>query len=78
MGSQPIKIEHHCINQVVAYLEVSKQTPIDLCKKIQARTGEKLTPPTVYSWIKRSSSMKVSNLELIIDQMRLDGYEFTI
>ena len=78
MASKQIKIEDHCRNQVVAYLEVSKQTPIDLCKRIQSRTGEKLTPPTVYNWIKRESSMKVSNLELIIDQMRLDGYEFTI
>lgn len=72
-----LKIEENARNQVRGYLEVSKQSPKDLCDKIKERTDDKITAPTIYNWF-NGSSIKLNKLELIIEQMRLEGYEFNI
>ena len=72
------KIEQHIRNQVRAYLEVSKQSRDDLSYKIKVHGDGTVSALTISNFINGKSSIKTDNLELIIDQMRRDGYEFTI
>lgn len=73
-----LKIEDNARNQVRAYLEVSQKSAISLCEEIRQKTDARITPPTIYNWLNRKATIKLSSLELIIDQMRLDGYDFNI
>ena len=76
--TDPLKVEDNARNQVIAFLECSGTSIPKMTEAIRQKTGATLTPAPVYSWVKWDSSIKMENLELIINYMREMGYIFQI